>query len=506
MSLKITKRGLLQAGGAAAAAAFVSPSFAATSLEDTKDWDVIIVGGGNAGMPAAIFAAERGAKVLIVEIGGALGGTLFLSGGQMSAAGTKLQKSKGIEDNPQLHYDDIMRLSKNTANPDIARLATENAAATFDWLMDKNLDVHPEHPVKGTNHDPYGVPRYAWGKEGGRSILKILNSELQPHIDSGLVTPLLLTRATELILDDSGAVLGVETSSEAGVQRHYGKNVLLTVGGYSSNDKLFEELEGTPRACVCSYPNSQGDGIGLGMKAGGYLTGGENHLPLFGGVMASDDFPSPMIGTHRPWPPNTPPWGIYVNSDGLRFMAEDIASHDKHEVSIGEQKNERVWLIFDDEMMNNMTLFIGRWTKEDAKKAFDSEKTFFFKGNTVEELASKAKVDTKGLVGTVGKYNLGQENGKDEFGRKHMPLQLKKGPFYAIQLQGWLLTTFAGLAVNKDLQVIRNDGSGISNLYAAGELLGTGNLSGKAYCGGMLVTPALTFGRLLGQKILPFVS
>ena len=54
-------------------------------------WDLIVVGGGNAGLPAAIFAAERGARVLIVDAAGAIGGTLFLSSGQMSAAGTKLQ-------------------------------------------------------------------------------------------------------------------------------------------------------------------------------------------------------------------------------------------------------------------------------------------------------------------------------------------------------------------------------------------------------------------------------
>ena len=66
------------------------------------------------------------------------------------------------------------------------------------------------------------------------------------------------------------------------------------------------------------------------------------------------------------------------------------------------------------------------------------------------------------------------------------------------------MTTFAGIAVNKNLEVIKQDGSPVGNLYAAGEVLGTGATSGRAICGGMLVTPAITFGKLLGERILEF--
>ena len=103
------------------------------------------------GMPASIFAAKRGARVLVVEAAAQLGGTLFLSGGQMSAAGTKLQKAQGLKDSPEEHYNDIMRISKNQANPEIVRLAVYNAADTFDWMTDNGLVVHPEHPVTGTH-------------------------------------------------------------------------------------------------------------------------------------------------------------------------------------------------------------------------------------------------------------------------------------------------------------------------------------------------------------------
>jgi fumarate reductase flavoprotein subunit len=83
-----------------------------------------------------------------------------------------------------------------------------------------------------------------------------------------------------------------------------------------------------------------------------------------------------------------------------------------------------------------------------------------------------------------------------------MPAPIAKAPFYAIRLQGTSSTSTVGLAINDDLQVIRTDGTVVPGLYAVGELLGSGQLMGSSFCGGMMGTPALTFGRLLGQRLL----
>ena len=123
-------------------------------------WDVIVVGGGTAGMPVATFAAERGARVLVVDAAADVGGTLHLSTGQLSAAGTKLQGLKGVSDTTDAHYDDIMRISKNTADPMLVRLAVDNAADTFDWLQDNGFVPFDEHPVLGRAHEPYSEKRY----------------------------------------------------------------------------------------------------------------------------------------------------------------------------------------------------------------------------------------------------------------------------------------------------------------------------------------------------------
>jgi fumarate reductase flavoprotein subunit len=503
----VSRRSFLSILGAATASLGLTSKSKAAS---PKQWDLIVVGGGNAGLPAAIFAAQRGARVLIVEAAGILGGTLHLSSAQMSAAGTKLQKSKGIEDSPQNHYDDIMRISKNTADPDMVRLAVFNAAETFDWLMDRGFDVYPEHPVTGTTHEPYSHARYAWGKQFGRSVLKILEAELQPEIDRGRVTVLLSTEVTDLIQAGDGAVTGVVTRNQAGeTAEHSGHNVLLTCGGYASNAEMFEELEGAVDYSDVSYEYSQGAGITLGLAAGGYTRGGEHHLPLFGGILADDNYPSRMIGVVRHFPPNRPPWEIFVNVKGERFLREDVPSHDAYEHALLAQPEERCWVVFDDAIFKQAPKLVqggltGRMSEEDVITAFNESWPMFFRADTLAELAEAAGVDRAGLEKTIASYNQAQATGQDAWGREHMPLPIVKAPFYAIQLQSWLLTGYAGLAVNKDLQVVRENGTAIPGLYAAGELLGTGAFMGRSYCGGMVVTPALTFGRLLGQSMLNF--
>ena len=103
-------------------------------------------------------------------------------------------------------------------------------------------------------------------------------------------------------------------------------------------------------------------------------------------------------------------------------------------------------------------------------------------------------------------YDAAQTAGRDAaLGRKHMPLPVAKPPFYAIRMQGTQILTFAGLGIDKDLRVIREEGDPIANLYAAGEVIGAGATTGNALVNGMALTPALTFGRMIGQN-LPIAS
>lgn len=502
-SCGISKRKLLQRlGGLALGSAMAIPAHAGS---DDAPYDVIAVGGGNAGLPLAIFAARRGMRVLVVEAADQVGGTLFLSSGQMSAVGTKLQKSKGIEDDtPQLFYDDIMRISGGTANPDVVRLAVDNAAATADWLFDNGFQVQPDHPVLGSGHDPYSRKRYFWSPQGGLAILEVLEKNLKPEVERGRVHVLTQTEVTELVREGrDGAIVGVVTQGSGGKRTFRGRNVVLTTGGYCSNKPMFKQIEGHDNFGDTTYPYSQGAGVKMAVAAGGYIRGQQYHQPLFNAILGDDAPLSPLLVRIISDPNIRQPWEIFVNVDGKRFIREDADRYDDREKALSRQPLERLWVVFDEAIMKASPQIIRAWNKDKFAAAFDNY-PLFYKRNSLPELAAAAGINGVELALTIADYNRAQADGNDKFGRRHMPLPIGKPPFYAMRMQGYFLLGCAGIAVDKELRVIRQDGKPIPNLYAAGEMLGFSAFQGSSYCGGMSVTPALTFGRLLGERMLPF--
>lgn len=465
-------------------------------------WDVIVVGGGTAGMPVATFAAERGARVLVVDAAADVGGTLHLSTGQLSAAGTKLQARKGVRDTTEAHYDDIMRISKNTADPMLVRLAVDNAADTFDWLQDNGFVPLDEHPVLGRAHEPYSEQRYYWGVDGGLTILETLRGPFQAQVDAGRVTVKLSTKVTALVTDEQGAVVGVETSGPSGPETFQGQNVVLACGGYSSNGAIFQKLNGFPQYYDGAYPHAQGAGIRLGQSVGGVLRGQDYYLCGFGAVLDSDTIPAGLTARPLHHPEMRQPWEIHVNVRGERFVQEDGDSVDVREHALLAQPDLRRWVIYDDAIAKASPPQFADGNKE-TEMAYFGAHPMFNKASTLDDLAKAAGIDAGGLAASVAGYNDATKNGTaDPMGRQHRPLPIEQGPFYAIRVQGTSISSTVGLAVDELLHVIDQNNKPIANLYAAGEVLGSGQTMGDSFCGGMMATPALTFGRLLGQSLL----
>ena len=181
-------------------------------------WDFIIIGSGTAGLPAAIFASRRGAKVLLIDSAEALGGTLNLANGQVAAAGTRTQIAKGIMDTPDAHYEDIMRITDGVVDPNIIRKTVDNAPDTINWLLDNGLKPLPDHPVTGSDpgRPTYRTARYIWGKGQGRDILAVVLKQLAPELESGRVVTQLETDAKELLVSDDGSVKGVRAQGPSG--------------------------------------------------------------------------------------------------------------------------------------------------------------------------------------------------------------------------------------------------------------------------------------------------
>lgn len=467
-----------------------------------QQWDVVIVGAGSSGLPAAIFAAQRGGRVLQIEADSKIGGTLYLSSGQMSAAGTRIQRELGIEDSPQDHYDDAQRITHNTIDPVLGRLAIDNAAATIDWLIDIGFELAPEAPQCGVTHEPFTIRRYYWGNNVALSVLEVLAPVHEKLVAEGKIDLRLNTRMTRLI-EDNGAVVGVEATDTSGAtQTFHAANVALTCGGYAANPELWARTN--PDQPLCSHTNafSRGDGILAAEQLGAQVDGGEKYLSTFAGWREDPD--DPMSGNFFGLAPNARRvWEIYVDGSGKRFMREDCQSIDYLENSLLKQPNTEMFIVCDKGIWQNAPP-ICLLPEAEYRAKFGNHYNFF-KADTLGELAEQMGVDAGNLKETVATFNQAVDNGKDpEFGREFLLRKIETAPFYAMGARGITVVSPAGINADGQLRVVKADGTPIPNLYAGGEVLGFTRLSGNAFVGGMSLTPALTFGRLLGQELIPW--
>ena len=468
---------------------------------DAPRYDLIVVGAGTAGLPAAIFASRRGAKVLLLDAANDIGGTLHLANGQVAAAGTRTQAAKGIKDSPDAHYADVMRLAHDLADPNIVRRTVDEAPATINWLLDAGLTPLPDHPVTGDNptRKAYTTARYIWAKEEGRAILAVIRRELEPEVASGRVTVRLGSRVTALVTDPNdaqGAVIGVRAGDFVAAGRH----VLITTGGYAMNPAVFERLCGQPTYAGASYPFSLGDGLELATSVGGWLRGRDLHRPGSGSILTAEAFDSKIYARFVTAPQTRLPWEIWVNNAGQRYVREDEPLTYERERAFVKQDRLRYQIVFDAAIASEAPVGIEKWSREKLLAHFDTH-PMFHRADTLEALAAKAKIDAAGLVATVRDYNAAVASGRDALGRQHMPRPIERAPFYAITQLGHSATSSAGIVVDRQLRVQRGDGSIVPNLYAAGEVLGSGVTLGKAFAPGMMLTPALALGRWLGNTL-----
>ncbi|MEO7773389.1 MAG: FAD-dependent oxidoreductase [Steroidobacteraceae bacterium] len=496
----MSRRSLLK--GAAASTALSALPWSMRQAMAQEVAPLVIIGGGTAGMMAAIFAADRGARVIVVEKSFQTGGTLFVSGGMMGAAGTVFQKAKGIRDSADSHYDDIMRISDRTAVPEMARLWADNAGATVNWLAENGLTIPDDQPSIGRGYDNYSVPRYHWGEQQGRSILAVVQPQFDKRVKAGGITLLTDAGAVDLIKSPSGAIDGVVIEDSKGKRSDVrGRNTIITTGGCASNPAMFESLHGVPLYRRAAWPTSQGMGLTLGQAAGGYLRCAENYVGYYGSIPEDDSIPSAAAADMMIDARIRAPWEIWVNARGERYIREDLTTMSRRDRIHDQQPGHRFWAVFDQRILEEAPPLIPKWSREQLIAAFNTH-PMFSRGATLAELGVRAGIDPATLQNNIDAYNRALEQKKpDPFERAHRPAPIGRAPYYAIRSQTWTLKSYAGLAVNKDLQVITRDAAVVPNLYAAGEVLGA-STGGKAHTSGASVTPALTFGRLLGQKLV----
>jgi fumarate reductase flavoprotein subunit len=456
------------------------------------DWDVLVVGAGTAGIPCAVEAARLGARVLLLEKETDIGGTLHVSGGHLSAGGARRQTKFGISDSPQAHLADLQRISGRTGRMDLMELATQLAPATVDWLDDRGFDFDPSTPRIVYGHEPYSVARTYYGREGGRSVLAVLRkllAESQVGLRLGCPVGRLLMR--------QGRVEGLATADGEVLTARV---IVLATGGYGANPSMFEQLDLRPLV-TSAVPGSAGDGLRMARAIGAGLQGRGTFLPTFGGLAEPDD-PTRALWAERPRlvAAERPPWEVYVDRHGRRFVAEDEMSIDKKERCLSELPDLTFWMILDSCGLERSSPVVAGWSAEDVRKRANHRPGITSAGS-LRELASRSEIDPDGLEATIADYNRGVHDGRDRIGRRFLPAPIEKPPFFAVRNHGVTLITFCGIDVDDELRVRTEGGEVIDGLYAIGEVIGAGATSGNAFCGGMMVTPALSFGRWLGARL-----
>ncbi len=483
----------------------------------TIQYQIIIVGAGSAGMCCAIRAAERGINVLVIEKDTIVGGTLHLTAGHLSAGGTRRQKTKSIDDFPQKHYDEVMKISQNTANSEIVKLATELAPKTIDWLEDNGFEFAPETPAIIYGHAPYATPRTYWGNQdyaGGRiatagiTIFNTLKPLWDKYVMEGKVTILLEHKLTNLLKIDN-KIVGIKALHDGKELLFHGKNIVLTTGGYASNPEFFKKVTPDhPRLISTARHTSTGDGIIAAQAIGAKFKGAEMHNSTLGGIELE-----PMSGRTDFWKQwarvsnsvDRKPREIYINEQAERFMNEDEPNPDVREKIVHKQSGRRFWLIFDENALMSGTSIIPQWSQEKIKLECQNQKAIW-KADSITELAQKIGLNSDKLNETVDKYNQNCENKTDpDFGRnltnQETVFPIQNAPYYAILTYAYSLITFGGLVTNEKLQVLNEANEPIDGLFAAGEIMGVSSTSGDAFCGGMVLTPALSFGKYLGEVL-----
>ena len=469
----------------------------------TIEADVVVVGGGAAGLMCALAAADGGRRVLVLEAASRVGGTLHVSAGHLSAAGTRRQRGAGIDDHPDLHFLDVMRIGGGLADPALVRLAVDQAPGLVDWLDEQGFDFAPETPVVYRGHSTYSRPRTYWGRRNGLSILDTIKPRFESHVVEGRIDLRLSTRMSELLIEQ-GEVVGVRAVSENGADlvALAGATVLAS-GGYGSAEDLFLELTpGADRLVTNAIESARGDGLRAATAVGAARRFGELHTPRLGLLERRDtrgrvDFWSELMVLD---PVTRPPREIWVNSRGARFTAEDGSDVTAQERTVLAQPGSEFWVVFDERALVSGDPLVRQWDADRLRAEASAGDTVWC-AQSVEGLARAAGIDSQGLVATVIAYNAAVEKGVDPLGRKLLGAPIASPPYYAVRTPAALLCSFGGVSVDSTLAVRRLEDTTVRGLFAVGEVIGMGATSGAAFCGGMALTPALALGRWLGRRI-----
>lgn len=475
-----------EAAKAEAATEAATEAAAEAETEEAKEAealqaDIVVIGAGGAGMTAAIQAVQDGATdVVVLEKMPIVGGNTTRSTGGLNAAGTQYQKADGIEDSVELFVEDTMKGGKELNDKELVTVMAEQSNSALEWVNELGADLTVVGMFGGASvkriHRPSDTSAV------GPVLVKTLSSQL----DELGVPVLLNTKAENILVDENGAVCGVEATDKDGNAMTIDcTSVVLATGGFGSNEEMVVEYKPDLAGfCTTNHAGATGDGIAMAKELGAAFVDME------------------QIQTHPTVNPDTQTMytegvrgngAILVNKEGKRFI-DELETRDVVSAAILEQTDGICYLLFDQAVRESLAAIEGY-----IKAGIVTE------ADTPEALGEALGIDGAALAETLTAYAGYQASGKDEeFGRESMELPLDQPKYYAALCAPAIHHTMGGVKINTSCEVLNEEGTAIAGLFAAGEV--TGGVHGANRLGGNAVTDIVVFGRIAGSSAANYVA
>ena len=531
----ITSNAFVEAAKAALTEAGLNPDDYMAKADKTAngetvsyDADVVVIGAGGAGMTAAMTAADAGQKVVILESQAMVGGNSARATGGMNAAKTVYQdenefdQAAGVEKtlataaekyadnetitalaktvseqwaayqaNPTGYFDsvelmelDTMVGGKGINDPELVETLCEGTADAIDWLDENGITLHNVSSFGGASVKRIHRPVNEEGKVV--SVGAYMIPLLQENCEKRGIDIVLNTTVDTILTDANGAAVGVSgTDKDGNTVVVNAKSVILATGGFGANlDMVTQYKPELAGFMTTNAAGAQGQGIEMATAIGA-------------GTVDMD-----QIQIHPTVEANTAALiteglrgdgAILVNANGERFV-DEVGTRDVVSAAEIAQPGSYSWLIVDQAMADASSVIQGY-----IKKGYTKT------GATYEELAKELDIDPAAFANTMETWNGYVEAKNDpDFGRTSFANPLNNGPYYAIKVTAGVHHTMGGVTINSATEVLKEDGTVIPGLFAAGEV--TGGVHGANRLGGTAVADFVVFGRIAGESAANYAS
>jgi tricarballylate dehydrogenase len=482
-------------------------------------YDVIVVGGGNAALCAAISASEVSQKVLLLERAPEeeSGGNSRFTAGLMRVVYNGVGDLKQVIElstdeiarsdfgtyTEEQFFDDMARVTEFRCDPDLTEILVKQSFPTVVWMRQNGVRFTAAWGRQAFN---IGGRFKFWGGLAVEAVgggPGLVDSLTQIARKKG-VEILYRARAVSLVTDDAG-VHGVVARHEGKTKSFSSRSVVLAAGGFQANTEWRTRYlgPGWELAKVRGTRFNTGDAIQMALDVGAAAYGNwsgchavawDRNAPEFGDLAVGDQFQK-----------HSYPWGIYINAEGRRFVDEGADfrnyTYAKYGRVILGQPQQFAWQIFDAKVkgqlrdeyrIKQVTKRVGSSLEELLKNLEDTNAE-----NALEEIDAYNKA-----VRTDIPFNPNVKDGRRTEGlavpKSNWANTVDTPPFEAYAVPCGITFTFGGLRINADARVINTDGEPIPGLYAAGELVG--GIFWFNYPGGSGLTNGSVFGRIAGRN------